>query len=65
MRLPQSRQLGQSGQVSQSLYGLKQVKKLWNKIAIKFFQKLNFDITNRDFYFLIILDEGDFIIVKI
>lgn len=33
-------------------------------MVIKFFQKLGFDITNRDFYMLIILYKIDFIIIK-
>lgn len=51
--------------ILKSLYGLKQVGKLWNKIPTKFFQKIGFIPIITDAYILIIQRKRDFIIVDV
>lgn len=68
MKIPQGRQLRQNGldcKIFKSLYGLKQAKRLENKIVIKFFQKFNFNIKNGDLCILILVYKEDFIIIKV
>ena len=48
-----------------SLYGLKQVKKLWNKTITKFFQKIDLTSTNTDVYIFIIKKKDELIIISI
>ena len=45
-----------------SLYGLKQVERLWNKTFIKFFRTVSFTPTNGDSYILT-YREGDVLII--
>ena len=40
--------------ILKSLYGLKQVERLWNKTITKFFRRIGFTPTNTDTYILII-----------
>ena len=49
--------------ILKSLYGLKQVRRLWNKTITKFFQKIGFTPTNTDSCIIIIKREGQFTIV--
>lgn len=68
MRMPQGKQLGRSGLVYKffkSLYSLKQVRRLWNKIVIKFFQKIGFNIMNKEPRILILVYRRDLNVVGV
>ena len=68
IKISQNRQLGQSSlvyKILKSLYSLKQVGRLWNKTIIQFFQKIGFDTINGDLCILILVHNGDFIVVGV
>ena len=68
MKIPQRCQADQEVlvcKILKSLYGLKQAKKLWNKIIIKFFRKIDFNPTNADACILTMKWRKELIIVDI
>lgn len=68
MRVFQSKQLRQNiliCKIQKNLYSFKQAESLWNKTVIKFFWKLGFNTTNKDFCILILVYKKDIIIIKV
>ena len=66
MKIPQECLAGREQlvcKILKSLYGLKQVERLWNKTIIKFFRKIGFASTNADVCILTIKWKGELIIV--
>lgn len=66
MKIPRRCKIGQEGlvyKILMSLYGLKQVGKLWNKILIKFSRTIGFVTTNADPYIPTYQKDNIFIIV--
>lgn len=51
--------------IFKSLYRLKQTEKLWNKILIKFFQKIGFVPSNADLCILVCQQSDIFIIIRV
>lgn len=53
MKIPQGCMTGRESlvcKILKSLYGLKQARRLWNKMVTKFFWKIGFILTNADPY---------------
>ena len=68
MKIPQGCQAGREGlvcKILKSLYGLKQVGRLWNKIIIKFIQRIAFTFTNANACILTIKWKREFIIINV
>lgn len=67
MKIPQECLVGRERlvyKILKNLYGLKQVRRLWNKTIIRFFQRIGFISTNTDVYIFIIKCKGELIIVN-